>query len=167
MGLRAVNEDGEEVGYGAIEIDLANGHAVEHRPYRANEHAAAEALPLPANLTGILFDSGATWFTAIGGISRFQDGQLRAWSENDGLASELVHGIGRGTDGAPWAATSLGLVRWDGKNWRALGTAALAARGLATDGKGRVWVATNKGLRAIPAAPGAELTSSTTSLPLP
>jgi hypothetical protein len=145
--LRVASGNGGEIGYGAVEIDLSNGHAVEHRPYRANEHAAPEALPLPASVTGMLFDGGATWVSSVGGISRWQEGQMRTWSENDGLASELVHALGRGTDGALLAATSEGLVRFDGKDWRPFGTAALAVRGLATDGKGRVWLATNKGLR--------------------
>jgi hypothetical protein len=150
VGLRATSGGGgEDVGHGAIEIDLANGRAVEHRPYRANEHASPEALPLPANLTGIAFAGRATWYASIGGIARWQEGQLRTWSENEGLGSELVHAIGRGGDNALWAATSAGLVRWDGKDWRALGPGGLAARGLATDTRGRVWVATNKGLRVI------------------
>ena len=63
----------------------------------------------------------------------------------------MVHAIARGSDGAIWAATSAGLARFDGQNWRPLGTAALATRGLAKDGAGRVWIATSKGLRMVPA----------------
>ena len=152
LGLRVAGPDGNDSGYGAIEIDLGNGHAVQHRPHRANEKVAAEALPLPSNLTGILFDSGATYYASLAGVSRWQQGQLRTWSENEGLASELVHGIGRGSDGAIWVATSEGVARFDGQNWRPLGTTELVTRGLATDGKGRVWIATSKGLRMLPPA---------------
>jgi hypothetical protein len=151
VGLRAESGD-EDVGFGAVEIDLSNGHVVEHGPVRGG-HADPEALPVPPALTGILFDAGVTWFSAYGGVSRFQEGQLRSWSENDGFISELVHDILRAPDGSIWAATSEGLVRFDGQAWRPLGSTELAARGLALDDKGRVWVATNKGLRLI-ADPG-------------
>jgi hypothetical protein len=147
VGLQAVSRGGDEAGYGAIEIDLGTGHAVQHRPHRADEKVAAEALPLPASLTGVLFEGGATWFSSLSGVYRWHEGQLRAWTENDGLASESVHGIARGPDGKIWAATSEGLTRFDGRDWRAVGTDELPTRGLATDGKGRVWVASSKGLR--------------------
>ena len=153
LGLRVAGADGADSGYGAIEIELGNGHAVQHRPHKPGEKVAPEALPLPSSLTGILFDSGATYYASLAGVSRWQEGQLRTWSENDGLASELLHAIARGSDGAIWVASSEGLARFDGQNWRPLGTTALVTRGLATDGKGRVWVATGKGLRALP--PGA------------
>ncbi|HXU03180.1 MAG TPA: hypothetical protein VN903_19575 [Polyangia bacterium] len=151
LGLRVTGADGADSGFGAVEIELGNGHAVQHRPYGANEHAAPESLPLPSSLTGILFDSGATYYASLAGVSRWQEGQLRTWSENDGLASEMVHAIARGSDGAIWAATSEGVARFDGQNWLPLGTTALATRGLAKDGAGRIWVATGKGLRVLPA----------------
>jgi hypothetical protein len=150
LGLRVTGDDGADRGWGAVEIELSNGHAVQHRPHKPNEKIAAEALPLPSNLTGILFDRGATYYASLGGVSRWQQGQLRTWSENEGLSSELVHAIGRGSDGAIWAATSEGLARFDGQNWRPLGTTELPTRGLATDHSGRVWIATGKGLRALP-----------------
>ena len=106
---------------------------------------------MPSSLTGILFDSGATYYASLSGVGRWQEGQLRTWNENEGLASESVHAIARGSDGAIWAATSQGLARFDGQNWRPLGTTGLATHGLAKDGAGRVWVATNKGLRMLPA----------------
>jgi len=150
LGLRVAGEDGNDSGYGAVEVELGNGHAVQHRPRRANEKVPAEALPLASSLTGVVFDKGATYYASLSGISRWQEGQLRTWNENEGLASESVHAIGRASDGAIWAATSAGVARFDGQNWRPLGSTELVARGIATDGKGRVWVATSKGLRALP-----------------
>jgi hypothetical protein len=150
VGLRAVNADGEDSGRGAVEVELGNGHAVLHGPQA--KQRASEALPLPASLNGIVFDSGATYYASSSGISRFQEGQLRSWGENEGLTSELVHAIARRPDGAIWAATSEGLVHFDGKDWRPLGTTELAVRGLATDGKSRAWVATSKGLRVLDGA---------------
>ena len=112
--------------------------------------------PRSAWLTGgaILerFGVRGTYYASLGGVSRWQEGQLRNWSENEGLASELVHAIARGSDGTFWAATSEGLARFDGENWRSLGTTELVTRGLATDDKGRIWVATGKGLRMLPPA---------------
>jgi ligand-binding sensor domain-containing protein len=102
----------------------------------------------------MVFDKGATYYASLSGISRWQEGQLRSWNEND-LASESVHAIGRGSDGAIWAATSGGVARFDGQNWRPVGNTELITRGLAVDGKGRVWVATGKGLRALPAGEAA------------
>jgi hypothetical protein len=151
VGLRAVSGDGSDVGAGAIEIDLNNGHAVQHGPQKVKARAA-EALPLAASLTDVLFDSGATYYASLGGVSRWQEGELRSWGENEGLASELVHAIARGPDGAIWIATSEGLARFDGKDWRPLGTTELGVRGLAVDAKSRAWVATSKGLRMLTGA---------------
>jgi len=135
---------------------------VQHRPRRPGEAAAPEALPLPADLTGILFVGSATWYASLAGVYRFADGQLDNWGESDGLPSDLVWSVGRGGDGTIWAATSEGLARWDGKSWRPAPGAVGATRGLATDDRGRLWVATAKGLRILP--PGASDLSSATVL---
>src|SRR5262249_29158795 len=128
LGLRVTGGDGAASGWGAVEIQLGNGHAVEHRPHKPKETSAAEACPPLSNLTGILCDSGATYYASLAGVSRWQEGQLRTWSENEGLASELVHAIARGSDGAIWAATSQGVARFDGQNWLPLGTTELVTR---------------------------------------
>ena len=107
-------------------------------------------MPLPADLNGVLFDGGATWFASLSGVARFQQGQLVTWGEAEGLASELCWSVARGGDGAIWAATSEGIARFDGKSWHpAEGTDAgkVAVHGLATDDTGWLWAATAKGLR--------------------
>ena len=148
-GLRAGGGGGGDVGYGAVEIDLQTGLSVQHRPRRAGETAPADALPLPADLNGVLFDGGATWFASLSGVARFQQGQLESWGEAEGLESELCWSVGRGADGAIWAATSEGIARFDGKSWHPAAGAAVAVHGLATDDGGWLWAATAKGLRIV------------------
>jgi hypothetical protein len=150
IGLRVAGSTGDDAGYGAAEIDLQTGVTVQHRPHRESEAAAVEALPLAADLTGILFAEGSTWFASLSGVSRFQDGQFRTWGESDGLPSELCWSVARGRDGTIWAATSEGLAWWNGRSWRPAVGAVGAARGLGTDDQGRLWVATSKGLRVLP-----------------
>jgi hypothetical protein len=163
VGLRARPEGGDssdEVGIGAVEIDLASRHVVQHTAPKEGEKpakGASEALPLPSALTGAFFDDGGVWFSSQGGIFRWHQGELRSWGENEGLRSELTFGAARVTPDLLWVATSEGIGRYDGKSWRMVGDgeeAIVATRGLARDAAGGVWVATSKGLRHV-AAPDA------------
>ena len=149
IGLRVAGGSGDDAGYGALEIDLQTGLSVQHRPRKVGETAPIEALPLPADLNGVLFDGGATWFASLSGVVRFQQGQLVTWGEAEGLASELCWGVARGGDGAIWAATSEGVARFDGKSWHPAEGAKVAVHGLATDDAGWLWAATAKGLRIV------------------
>jgi hypothetical protein len=156
IGLRVSGGSGEDLGYGAVEIDLQTGLTVQHRPRKAGEAAPIESLPLPADLNGVLFDGGATWFASLSGIARFQQGQLVTWGEAEGLASELCWSVARDGDGAIWAATSEGIARFDGKSWHPAArtdtgtdSAKMAVHGLATDDAGWMWAATAKGLRIV------------------
>jgi hypothetical protein len=155
VGLRTHAEGGDDVSAGAVEIDLASHHAIQHRALKEGEKPTPEMLPLPAALTGVFFDDGATWFSSLSGVSRWQQGELRTWGENEGLASELVHGVAKAPGDAIWAATSEGVARFDAKVWRAFGggeEAVVACRGLARDGADAMWVATAKGLRRLTTA---------------
>ncbi len=149
-GLRAHVEGGDDVSAGAVEIDLAKHHVVQHRALAEGERPTPEMLPLPAALTGVSFDDPTIWFSSLSGVSRWQEGQLRTWGESDGLLSELVHAVAKVPGDAIWAATSEGIARLDGKVWRAVGggeEGVVACHGLARDAAGAVWIATAKGLR--------------------
>jgi hypothetical protein len=160
VGLRAHSPggDGDDVSAGAVEIDLQTHHVVQHRLLKEGEHPTPEMLPLPPGLTGVLFDPPALWLSSLSGVSRWQQGELRTWGENEGLQSELCHGVAKAADGSLWAATSEGVARFDGKAWRAMALAdgedgPVATRALVRDGQNRMWVATAKGLRVAAPAP--------------
>src|SRR6185369_8733229 len=148
--------EGQEQGRGAVEIDLA-AHKVVHHGAVGAKHPDPESLPLPHDLTGILFDGSATWFSARSGVSRWQESELRRWGENERMGSEVCYAVARGMDGTIWAATTAGIGRFDGKQWRfadADDAIAVPTRALVKDGAGRMWVATSKGLRVLPAGGG-------------
>jgi hypothetical protein len=153
VGVRAGASDGsdETVGFGALEIDLQTKHAIQHPPAGGGDHARPDAVPLPQALTGVFFDQPTSlWFSSLSGVTRFASGKLESWGENQGMPSELVHGVGRGPDGDIWAATSEGVARFDGKDWRpARDDDSAGARALVRDRAGRTWIATAKGLRVI------------------
>jgi hypothetical protein len=148
-GLRAASDGGEDVGYGAFEVELQTGITVQHHPRRPGVATPVEALPLPADLEDVLFDGGSTWFASLSGVCRFQQGQLESWGEGEGLPSELVWGIDRGADGSIIAATSEGLARFDGHTFHPFAGERFAVHGLVTDGTGTLWAGTNKGLRPV------------------
>jgi hypothetical protein len=160
LGLGAEGADGETQGRGAVEIDLVSHKVVRHGPPAANgqDAASAESLPLPHDLTGVLFDGTATWFSSHSGMARWQESELRRWTENEHLESETCYAVAKGPDGQIWAGTSMGIGRFDGKEWRfgdADGPAAVATRAIAHDAGGRTWLATAKGLRVLPAGAAA------------
>jgi hypothetical protein len=167
LGLGAVASDGQEQGRGALELTLPGagaaagaaqskgGLVVRHGNF-PGANASPESLPLPYDLTGVLFDGKATWFSARSGINRWLESELRHWGENEHMDSEVCLDVARSSDGKIWAATSAGVGRFDGTEWRFardvdVDADAPATRALASDVGGRMWLATGKGLRVLDA----------------
>jgi ligand-binding sensor domain-containing protein len=154
LGLGVLGPDGQEQGRGAVEIALGTGKVIHHGAAQAVT-PDPESLPLPYDLTGILFDGPATWFSSRSGMSRWQESELRRWGENDHMTSEVCYGVAKGLDGSVWAATSAGVGRFADKRWRFVDAddpASVATRALTRDAAGRIWLATSKGLRVLTAA---------------
>ena len=61
--------------------------------------------------------TGGIWIGTYGGLSRFQDGKLTSWTENDGLPSRTIRALYEDADGALWIGSyDGGLARFkDGK----------------------------------------------------
>jgi signal transduction histidine kinase/ligand-binding sensor domain-containing protein len=61
---------------------------------------------------------GGLWVGYLeGGATLLKDGRLRHFSENDGLGPRVVSMLARDPTGAIWAATALGLKRFEGSHW--------------------------------------------------
>ena len=155
LGIDSVAKDGQEQGRGALEIAPASSGkgAVIHHGALTPKELGPESLPLPHDLTGVVFDGAATWFSSRSGIDRLQESELRHWGENEHMVSEVCLGVAKGSDGKIWAATSVGAGRFDGTEWRFPfdGPASTPVRAVVLDGGGRMWLATAKGLRVLDA----------------
>jgi fructose-1,6-bisphosphatase/inositol monophosphatase family enzyme len=167
LGVGAVASDGQEQGRGAVELAPATGGAIVRHGAFPGGAASPESLPLPYDLTGVIFDGAATWFSARSGINRWQESELRHWGENEHMDSEVCLDVIKGIDGKIWVATSAGVGRFDGTEWRFTqkgdgdgdgardgdgvqkGDAAPPTRAVVNDGAGRMWLATAKGLRVL------------------
>ncbi len=91
--------------------------------------------------------SGDLWIgTYGGGAVRMQNGDFSAYTQDDGLAGNVVYDIHRAADGSLWFATDLGVSRFDGSEFRSYTTAdGLAADRtfkIAEDANGNLWFST-------------------------
>ena len=94
---------------------------------------------------------GSLWAGfAGGGISRIQEGRVTAYGQSDGLGNVTVSKIREDRHGTIWAATQLGLYRFNGARWERLGAEAGLTEGpvfTAYQDRGdALWVSTLNGL---------------------
>lgn len=117
--------DGTHTGRGVIELQLPAMRVIHHRPYKKTETAPPEVIPIAGDVAAIRFqastpvDPEAIWFCTSTGILRFRQGQLARWGEDNGLDSERCFDLVLTRDGAVWAATAAGTMRFDQTAWHA------------------------------------------------
>jgi signal transduction histidine kinase/ligand-binding sensor domain-containing protein len=89
-----------------------------------------------------------------GGVSVLKDGQLKNYSERDGLPISRVRSIVHTQDGKVWVSTVGGVARLDGDHWRRVRSdwnfTAKAAVGLSVDPSGTLWAAVGTGFLYLP-----------------
>ena len=88
----------------------------------------------------------AIWIgTSEPGLYRFQQGEIRAFGQAEGLTDHPIRRLLCDRDGTLWAAPTEGpLLRFDGTRFQAVssGVASLRIRALAQDAEGTIWVGT-------------------------
>ncbi|WP_049622171.1 sensor histidine kinase [Frateuria defendens] len=105
-----------------------------------------------ANITALAMQpDGALWIGFyVGGASLLRDGHLTHYTERAGFPEGMVNDFARTADGALWAASSGGLVRWQDGRWRVAGDdwgyPTRHADWALTDRHGTLWVATGREL---------------------
>ena len=90
------------------------------------------------------------WFGTSGGVSRFDGKSWTTYTQNDGLADNLVHAILQDKEGAIWFGTVYdGVSRYDGKNWKTYtkkdGLVNNYISSIIQDKEGAIWFGTLRG----------------------
>jgi hypothetical protein len=155
LGVRVRDAAGAAVGFRVICLALPSLEQNQPTFGKSGRIPALEQRVLPNDVNGLLVDGSSIWWSSGSGLGRWQVGQPRPqkWGEDTGLESEAAHVVALGPDGQVWAGTSAGVVRFDGRRWRSVGSEAkVSVFGLTRDGQLRLWMATAKGLRVIDSA---------------
>jgi hypothetical protein len=150
MGLRYVDKDQDAIDYGAAEIVLDGGKVIYHRQGPLDGSSTFGA-SLPSDMVAMYWKSkDEAWFATRQGAARMRGNDVRVFTENDGLESELIYDIsgGAGNGEEIWVATRRGTGRYDGRRWTfpKMGPFYLKATSLARDHAGHTFIGTEKGL---------------------
>jgi signal transduction histidine kinase/ligand-binding sensor domain-containing protein len=98
---------------------------------------------------------GGLWIGFVPhGTAFLKDGRLVTYEQSDGLPLAPIYALAQDADGAIWAGTSRGVVRFDGHRWHTVGDdwglPSVAANYFFLDRQGRLWVSTLDGLFFLP-----------------
>jgi signal transduction histidine kinase/ligand-binding sensor domain-containing protein len=110
--------------------------------------------PLPGGSVRALSQArdGAMWigFGATGSVSRVHEGELRNYSNDDGLPGSNVLSVLEDRSGTAWAGSLVGLFRLSGDRWERVpdsdGLTADRIIALFEDRRGHLWVGTDLGI---------------------
>lgn len=120
------------------------------------EPAPSQAFPSTSVSSLFAPPGGGLWVGfRYGGASFVRDGRVAPYAEAEGFPTGTVFGFAADRDGAVWAATFRGLVRFDGTRWERIGTAwdypEQRTRTVFADRDGAVWAVTDEAAYALPA----------------
>jgi hypothetical protein len=165
IGLHYKDTDGEDRYFGAAEVDIDEAKVTYHRTFPRGEVQPPGSLPIPNDVTAVLFHPGDMWFATKSGACRVLGKSVKLFTEADGLESELLRDIEDGPGGEVWVASERGVGRFNGKTWRfeRQGPLGFKIRALARGEHGWVWLGTNRGLVLV-AGPQLEVFGTTRGL---
>jgi ligand-binding sensor domain-containing protein len=88
------------------------------------------------------------WFATNEGIARLSDGEVKVWTEADGLRSELARAVAIAPERGVIVATGAGAGVWDGKAWGFPPALRFEINDVVATRNGQVWMATQRGIAA-------------------
>jgi hypothetical protein len=160
LGLRY--RDGEERrAYGIAIVEPASGKVVYHRTEasaaamnapekdkRAPRDLKEKMLPIPVGVVDADVRGDTAWFATNEGVARLVGGQVKVWTEADGLRSELARAVTIAPEGGVVVATGAGAGVWDGKQWSFPAALRFEINDVAATKNGQLWMATERGIAA-------------------
>lgn len=99
------------------EVDVEPPRMYHRSTLLPDEQRAKGSLALPDDIRDVYFDGPTTWLATGLGVCRVRGNEVTLYTENDGLASELVYGLVRAPDNSIMVATYSGVGRYTNKKW--------------------------------------------------
>jgi hypothetical protein len=141
VGLR-YREGAEMKAFGMAIVEPATGKITYHR---AGE---AKTLPIPIGVVDADVRGDVAYFATSDGIARLSRGEVKLWTEADGLKSDLARAVTIAANGHVIVATAGGAARWDGKQWDFPPALGFEINDVVATNNGQVWMATDRGIAA-------------------
>jgi hypothetical protein len=150
VGLRY--HDGiERRAYGIAIVDTATGKTAYHRteaPVGVVDRKAPRMLPIPVGVVDADVRGETAWFATNEGVARLAGGEVKLWTEGDGLRSELARAVTIAPDGSVIIATGAGAGVWNGTAWDFPAALRFEINDVVATRNGQVWMATERGIAA-------------------
>lgn len=148
VGLRY--RDGEERrAYGIAIVDIGAGKVAYHRTeVTPTTTGKDKMLPIPVGVVDADLRGDTAWFATNEGIARLSGGQVKVWTEADGLRSELARAVTISPEGNVIVATGAGAGVWDGKTWGFPPALRFEVNDVVATRDGHIWMATERGIAA-------------------
>ncbi|HET9626327.1 MAG TPA: hypothetical protein VFP84_33425 [Kofleriaceae bacterium] len=153
LGLR-YRDGGERRGFGIAIVDLAAGKITYHHTESAEAPAirpdkkAVKMLPVPAGVIDGDVRGDTAWFATNEGIARLTGNDVKLWTEDDGLRSELARAVTIAADGNVVVATGAGAGVWNGTAWDFPAALRFEINDVVATRNGQIWMATERGIAA-------------------
>jgi hypothetical protein len=147
LGLRY--HDGVETrAHGIAIIDTATGKTAYHRTEASGGEKKAKMLPIPVSVVDADVQGETAWFATSEGVARLARGEVKVWTEADGLRSELARAVTIAPDGSVIVATGAGAGVWNGTAWDFPSALRFEINDVVATRNGQVWMATERGIAA-------------------
>lgn len=145
VGLRY--RDGvERRAYGVAIVDPATGKTTYHR--NEVDKKALKMLPIPVGVVDADVRGEVAWFATTEGVARLAHGEVKLWTEADGLRSEIARAVTIAADGSVIIATGAGAGVWNGTAWDFPAALRFEINDVVATRNGQVWMATERGIAA-------------------
>jgi hypothetical protein len=137
----------EHHAYGIAIVEPATGKVTYHRT-EAMPDKKTKMLPIPVGVVDADVRGDTAWFATNEGVARLAGGQVKVWTEADGLRSELARAVTIAADGGVIIATGAGAGIYDGKKWEFPPALRFEVNDVVATHNGQVWMATERGIAA-------------------
>jgi hypothetical protein len=146
VGL-AYRDGQERHAYGIAIVEPATGKVAYHRTETVPDKKQ-KMWPIPVGVVDADVRGDVAWFATNEGVARLIGGQVKVWTEADGLRSELARAVTIAPEGGVIVATGAGAGVWDGKSWAFPPALRFEVNDVVATHNGQVWMATERGIAA-------------------